>query len=48
MRTRNVKTEDCKFFSLRTVELVDWKVVHLIAMLGRWIYRVSFGWEELV
>lgn len=49
MRTRNIITEDYKFFSIGTIELVDGRVLHLIGMLGSWwIYRVSFKWKELV
>ncbi|XP_008654716.1 uncharacterized protein [Zea mays] len=49
MRTRNIITEDYKFFSIGTIELVDGRVLHLIGMLGSWwIYRVSFKCKELV
>jgi len=49
MRTRNVNTEDYKFFSIGTVELADGRVLHLIGMLGSWwFYRVSFKWKEPV
>ncbi|CAD6239925.1 unnamed protein product [Miscanthus lutarioriparius] len=49
MRTRNVNTEDYKFFSIGTIELADGRVLHLIGMLGSWwFYRVSFKWKEPV
>ncbi|CAO2185852.1 unnamed protein product [Urochloa humidicola] len=41
--TRNVDTQDYKFFSIGTVELPDGRVLHLIGVLGSWwIYRVSY------
>ncbi|CAL4951876.1 unnamed protein product [Urochloa decumbens] len=42
--TRNVDTQDYKFFSIGTVELPDGRVLHLIGVLGSWwIYRVSYA-----